>query len=141
MICIHLITFSKLCSLYHFDQLVCFVSNFVYRRMVRSSWSSSRPGVQPVSPSSHIQSRSKKKLEQVFQHITTIFTQRDKHLIFTSINTIRIKKKNMTDNAGHRRCKCRPGTNCWHPPVEVTQFWHPPCGFGARFFVWPKRLY
>ena len=39
----------------------------------------------------------------------------------------------MTDHAGPRRCKCHPGTNFWHPPIEVTQFWHP-------FFVRPKKI-
>ena len=26
-----------------------------------------------------------------------------------------------------------PGTKLWRPPVEVTQFWCPRSGFGARF--------
>ena len=34
----------------------------------------------------------------------------------------------MTDHAGPRRCECHPGTKVWHPPVEVTQFWHPGSG-------------
>ena len=31
----------------------------------------------------------------------------------------------MTDHAGPRRCEFHPGTNFWHPPIEVTQSWHP----------------
>ena len=38
-----------------------------------------------------------------------------------------------TDHAGPRRCECHLGTNFWHPPIEVTQFWHPRSGIGARF--------
>ena len=45
----------------------------------------------------------------------------------------------MTDHAGPRCCECHPGTNFWHPPTEVTQFWHPRSGFGARFFK-PKKI-
>ena len=39
----------------------------------------------------------------------------------------------MTAHAGPRRCECHPGTKFRHPPVEVTQFWHPKSGYGARF--------
>ena len=39
----------------------------------------------------------------------------------------------MTGHAGPRLCECHPGTKFWHPPVEVTPFWHPRSGFGARF--------
>ena len=39
----------------------------------------------------------------------------------------------MTDHAGPRRCECHPRTDCWHPHVEVTQFWHPRSGYGAMF--------
>ena len=48
----------------------------------------------------------------------------------------------MTDHAGPQRCEhwfllgeceCHPGTKFWHPPIEVTQFWHQRRGFGARF--------
>ena len=42
----------------------------------------------------------------------------------------------MTDHAGPRRCECHPRNNFWHPPIEVTQFWHPRSGYGAR----QKRL-
>ena len=45
------------------------------------------------------------------------------------------------DRPRTRRCECHPGTNFWHPPFEVTQFWHPRSGFGARFFKGQKRLY
>ena len=41
----------------------------------------------------------------------------------------------MTDHAGPRRYECNPGTKLWRPPVEVTQFWRPRSGFGARFGV------
>ena len=47
----------------------------------------------------------------------------------------------MTDHAGPRRCECHPGNICiWHQPNEVTQFWNPRSGFGARFFVRPKKI-
>ena len=41
----------------------------------------------------------------------------------------------MTDHAGGRRSVSvvNPGTKLWRPPVEVTQFWRPRSGFGARF--------
>ena len=44
----------------------------------------------------------------------------------------------MTDQAGPRpargdRCECHLGTNFWHPPIEVTQFWYPRSCFGTRF--------
>ena len=39
----------------------------------------------------------------------------------------------MTDHGGPRHCEGHPGTKFWHPPIEVTQFWHPRSGFGARF--------
>ena len=39
----------------------------------------------------------------------------------------------MTDHAGPGHCECHSGTNFWHPPIEVTQFWHPRSGFGAPF--------
>ena len=39
----------------------------------------------------------------------------------------------MSNHAGPRRCKCHPGTIFWHPLIELTQFWHPKSGFGARF--------
>ena len=38
----------------------------------------------------------------------------------------------MTDHAGPRHCEDHPGTKFWHPPIEVTQFWQPRSGFGAR---------
>ena len=47
----------------------------------------------------------------------------------------------MTDQAGPRRCECHPGTNFWHPPINVTPFWHPRRGFGALFLEGQKRLY
>ena len=46
----------------------------------------------------------------------------------------------ITDHAGSRRYKCNPCTMLWRPPVEVTQFWRPRSGFGARFFVKPKKI-
>ena len=39
----------------------------------------------------------------------------------------------MTDHAGPRRCECHQGNNFWHPPIEVTRFWHPGSSFDARF--------
>ena len=39
----------------------------------------------------------------------------------------------MTDHAGPRRWECHPGTKFLHPPIEITQFWHPRSGFGAYF--------
>ena len=44
--------------------------------------------------------------------------------------------EDLTDHAGPRRdrCECHPGTNFWHPPIEVTQVWHTKTGFGTLFF-------
>ena len=39
----------------------------------------------------------------------------------------------MTDQAGPQICMCQPGTNFWHLPIDVTQFWHPRSSFGTRF--------
>ena len=39
----------------------------------------------------------------------------------------------MVDHAGGRRSVVNPGTTLWRPPVEVSQFWCPRSGFGARF--------
>ena len=41
----------------------------------------------------------------------------------------------MTDHAGPRH----PGSNFWHPPVEVTQFWYPAAVL-APVFVRPKKI-
>ena len=42
-------------------------------------------------------------------------------------------KRQMADHAGRRRSVVNQGTKLWRPPVEVTQFWRPRSGFGARF--------
>ena len=39
----------------------------------------------------------------------------------------------MTNHAGPPTLYVSPGTIFWHPPIEVTWFWHPKTGFGARF--------
>ena len=39
----------------------------------------------------------------------------------------------MADRAGGRRSVVNPETKLWRLPVEVTQFWRPRSGFGARF--------
>ena len=46
----------------------------------------------------------------------------------------------MTDHAGSRRCECHPGTNFWHPPIEVTQF-APEERFWRPFFCKAKKDY
>ena len=38
----------------------------------------------------------------------------------------------MADHACGRRSVVNMGTKVWRPPVEVTQFWRPRSGFGAR---------
>ena len=38
----------------------------------------------------------------------------------------------MTDHSGPRRREFHPRTNCWPPPIEVTQFWHSRSSFGAQ---------
>ena len=45
----------------------------------------------------------------------------------------------MTDHTGPRRCECLPRTNFWHPPIEVTQNWHPRSGFDDRFLQAQKE--
>ena len=45
----------------------------------------------------------------------------------------------MTDHAGPRRCECHPGTNLWHPPIEVTKFWHQGAVW-RPFFVRPTKI-
>ena len=39
----------------------------------------------------------------------------------------------MADHAGGRRSVVNPGTKMLRLPVEVTQFWRPRSGYGARF--------
>ena len=46
----------------------------------------------------------------------------------------------MADHAGGRTSVVNLGTKLWRPPVEVTQFWRPRSGFGARFFARPKKV-
>ena len=52
-------------------------------------------------------------------------TQKKKTLLYSN-------HLHMTDQAGPRHCEYHPGTKFWHPPIEVTQFWQPRSGFGAR---------
>ena len=51
------------------------------------------------------------------------------------LKTVHLFKINlhMADHACGRRSVVNPDTKLWRPPVEVTQFWSPRSGFGARF--------
>ena len=45
-----------------------------------------------------------------------------------------LQGEHMANQAGgRRRSVVNPGTKPWRPPVEITQFWRPRSGFGARF--------
>ena len=68
-----------------------------------------------------------------FYHCNSVISELSIFISYCMYST-----EDVTDHAGpRRRCEFHPGTNFWHPPVEVTQFWHPRSGFGAHFFVRP----